>query len=94
MTYGKKTEGDGANELADADGAGHVAVRSWSLASGLVFDEDNKSEMVWVEDSRQQCKEVRWSSFSVTSGSAYTPANQRAAFLHRMRGISVLFMIN
>lgn len=42
LTYSKKTEGDSANELADADGAGHVAVIKVDRLS-QVFDEDNRT---------------------------------------------------
>lgn len=60
LTYGKKTEGDSANKLADADGTGHGAeLKANHLSRSLYLTETTKSEMGWVEDSRQQCKEVR-----------------------------------
>jgi hypothetical protein len=56
LTYSEKTEGDSANKLADADGAGHVA-ESKSLDYLRYLMRITESGMSWVEDSRQRCKQ-------------------------------------
>lgn len=91
LTYGKKTEGDSANKLADADGAGHVAVIKVDRLSQR-FDEDNR---IWNELSRRftSTMQRKDGSFSVTSRTACALANQRAAVLHRNeRGVYMLFL--
>lgn len=46
LTYGKKTEGDSANKLADADGTGHGAeLKANHLSRSLYLTETTKSEM-------------------------------------------------
>jgi hypothetical protein len=46
LTYGKKTEGDSANKLADADRTGHVAeLKANHLSQSLYLTKTTKSEM-------------------------------------------------